>query len=71
MLPVIVGRFQLSQFWIIETLSELRLYAARNDLPRLAEHLESAIQVAHVELANAPDARSAPYSRGSDQEDDG
>ncbi|WP_296479045.1 hypothetical protein [Roseinatronobacter sp.] len=41
----------VSHVWLIETLSELRIYAARNGLPELAAHLEQSIHLAHIELA--------------------
>jgi hypothetical protein len=44
-------RATVSHVWLIETLVELRIYAVQNGLPALAEHLEMAIQLAHVELA--------------------
>lgn len=40
----------VSHVWLIETLTELRIYAAQNGLTALAEHLEQSIQLAHVEL---------------------
>lgn len=43
----------MSQQWLIETLAELQAYAARNAMPALAEHLETAVHLAHLELANA------------------
>lgn len=41
----------VSHSWLIETLGEVRKYAARNGLPALAEHLEQAIHLAHIEQA--------------------
>lgn len=41
----------MSHVWLIESLVELRAYAAQNGLPELARHMELAIQLAHVELA--------------------
>lgn len=36
--------------WLIESLVELRGYAAQSGLPELAKHLDVAIQLAHLEI---------------------
>ena len=50
----------MSHFWLIESLADLRAYAARHNLPALAEHLDIAIQLAHLELANKAANESHP-----------
>ena len=42
----------MSYHWLIESLVELRDYAADNDLPAVAEHLDDALRLAHAEIAS-------------------
>ena len=37
--------------WIIEVLTDLRAYAQKNDLPRIAEGVEALLDVAATEVA--------------------
>ncbi len=61
----------MSHIWLIESLADLRAYAARNNLPALAEHLDTAIQLAHLELANkAANDTHAPKREGAPAPDD-
>ncbi len=64
-------RTRVTQHWIIEALTDLRLYAAENDLPALAEHLEAAIELAHLELANLDDPPPEPPPEDKPDKDDG
>ncbi len=43
----------MSHLWLIETLADLRAYAAGHGLPMLADHLETALELAHLEIANS------------------
>jgi len=36
--------------WILDVLADLRIFAAENELPRLAEHLIDAELLAHTEI---------------------
>jgi len=46
--------------WMIKILEYLALYAAENRLPRLSAHLEVALMLAHVEIANLDNPSSSP-----------
>ncbi len=61
----------MTQHWIIEALTNLRIYAAENNLTALAEHLDAAIQLAHLELANLEKAPPEPPPRDGNSKDDG
>jgi hypothetical protein len=51
----------VSHLWVIETLADLRAYAAAHGLPALADHLDTAIELAHLEIANSGlEGRKAP-----------
>jgi len=39
--------------WILDVLADLRIFAAENDLPRLAEHLIDAELLAHAEVCKS------------------
>ncbi len=41
--------------WIFDVLSDLRVYALRNDLPVTAEGAEKLLRLARAELAARPD----------------
>ncbi|WP_142080414.1 hypothetical protein [Roseinatronobacter monicus] len=61
----------MSHVWLIESLVELRTYAAQSGLPELAKHLDGAIQLAHLEITlreggEAPIASNGPDVAGSD-----
>lgn len=45
----------MSHAWLIETLTELRSHAEQSGLPMLADHLETAIHLAHAEIASQED----------------
>jgi hypothetical protein len=50
----------VSHLWLIETLADLRAYAAGHGLPALAEHLDTAIELAHLEIANSAEGAGKP-----------
>jgi len=61
----LIEQFLVSHVWLIESLVELRIYAAQSGLPELAKHLDGAIQLAHLEITlgegdEAPIATSGP-----------
>lgn len=60
----------MSHSWLFNSLADLRAYAARNNLPELAEHLDMAIQLAHLELANraANDTNAPTRDPGPDDD---
>ena len=40
--------------WILDVLIDIHTFAARNDLPRLTQQIEATLQVARLEIAEAP-----------------
>jgi hypothetical protein len=59
------GACFVSHLWLIEALADLRAYAERHGLPALAEHLETAIDLAQLEIANSgtDGAKTGPPDR--------
>ncbi|KIT17650.1 hypothetical protein [Jannaschia aquimarina] len=49
----------MSKDWIIDVLRDLRAFSADNNLPALAEHMDEALAVASVEIAQDGDASAA------------
>lgn len=60
----------MSHLWLISVLSDLQRYAARNDLPALSKHLETAIQLAHLEIASKPPAPNKRTPPAPNRRDD-
>ncbi len=58
-------RALVSHDWLIETLSELQVYARAHDLSALAQHLEQAVQLAHLDIARIEAAH--PSGSSSDR----
>ena len=58
----------MSHVWLIESLVELRVYAARNGLCELSKHLDLAIHLAHVELALRESEETHLVIQGKDQQ---
>lgn len=56
----------MSHVWLIESLVELRVYAAQSGLPELAKHLDVAIQLAHLEIAMREGGDGAPPTDAPD-----
>lgn len=54
----------MSHEWIIESLAELKAYAEQHGWPALAAHLNIAIQIAHLEIAQSD---SGPVSDDSNR----
>lgn len=50
----------MSHDWLIETLNEALRYAREQDLLALSAHLEQAIQLAHLEIAQTSPSGHAP-----------
>ncbi|MGY6547898.1 MAG: hypothetical protein ACXIU7_02660 [Roseinatronobacter sp.] len=50
----------MSQEWLIEALAEIKAYAEAEELKGLAEELELAIQIAHLELAQRHSDKQRP-----------
>jgi hypothetical protein len=40
--------------WILDVLTDIHDFATRNDLPRLAEQIETTLHIARLEIAEAP-----------------
>lgn len=51
----------MSHDWILDVLADLRRYALKNDLPKLADQVEQALRTARMELSQA--------RRGSPEDD--
>jgi len=54
--------------WILDVLRDLHAYAGKNDLPRLAEAAQDALDVARSELAEGAE-RAGPDLNGPDPND--
>ncbi|WP_175546824.1 hypothetical protein [Natronohydrobacter thiooxidans] len=50
----------MSHDWLIETLNEALRYAREQDLLALSAHLEQAIQLAHLEIAQTSPSGHTP-----------
>jgi hypothetical protein len=59
----------VSDIWLIETLAGLRDHAAEHGLTHLAERLDEAIDLAHLEIA-AQQARGPVPAQRKHQHDD-
>ena len=46
------ARLDMGHDWILDVLTDLKAYARANGLPTLAEHLDDACLVAHVEMSS-------------------
>lgn len=58
----------MTQDWILDVLSDLRTFAARNDMPALVEQLDDTLLVATAEIA-ARDTSSAMVGDGKPARD--
>jgi hypothetical protein len=58
----------MSHDWILDVLADLRRYALKNDLPRLARQVDAALRTARHELVQA---RPAPPTDGPDDGEGG
>lgn len=61
---------RVSHLWLIKVLSDLHRYAERNNLPALAEHLETAVQLAHLEIVNTSSAQGKEIPPPNQRKDD-